>query len=529
MKRILIADSVSDKCIIELESKGFKIDYQTDLSPAKLKQTIKNYNALIVRSATKVTSGIIANMDNIEVIGRAGTGVDNIDIESASRRGILVLNTPGGNTVSAAEHTMAMILSMCRNIPMAYNSLAEGKWERKSFKGTELQDKTLGLIGLGKIGREVAKRAQAFGMRVVAYDPIVSTDIAEKIKVLLEPLEKLFSHSDIISVHVPLNDKTKHLISKQTLSGCKKGVKIVNCARGGIVNENDLLDALASGKVSSAALDVFETEPPEADNKLLNHPAVVCTPHLGASTEEAQEKVAVQIARQIADYFLKDIISGAVNAPSLQKEISISLKPYLKLSEVIGIFHSQIMEGQLNTIEITSWGNELQSITELLTASFLKGLLSKQRSEKVNLINAQLLAEEDGIIVNQIKSTESRAYNNLISVSVKCDNDIKTIEGTIVGKNEIRIISMDNYQVDFNPIGNLIIYYNEDKPGVLANFSSVLAEEKINIAGLSLGRIEEGKEALTVIKIDSTLNDDLISRLKSIEGINSIFSVKIKY
>ena len=528
MKKILITDSISDKCIEELESAGYDVDYKTDFSPDSLKEKIKDYNALIVRSASKVTSGLIEKMENMEVIGRAGTGVDNIDIESATKKGILVLNTPGGNTISAAEHTVAMMLSMCRLIPMASRSLSEKKWDRKSFKGSELQDKTLGLLGLGKIGKEVAKRVQGFGMKVIAYDPLLSSELAEKLNVTLQKMDDVFINSDIISVHVPLNDKTKYLISEETISKCKDGVKIVNCARGGIVNEKDLLNALSTGKVSAAALDVFESEPPDTENKLLNHPKVVCTPHLGASTDEAQEKVAIQIAEQISDYFLNNRISGAVNAPSVQKEIPNRLEPYVKLLEVIGLFHSQIMEGQLNNIEITFWGDDLNSISELLTASLLKGLLSKQRTERVNLINAQLLAKEDGITIKEIKSSETRAYNNLIRASLNSnDNFSRVIEGTIVGKNELRIINIDGFPVDFNPTGKLILYYNKDVPGILANVSTMLANEQINIAGLSLGRIEEGKEALTIIKIDSDFNYDLLKRSKSIEGIKSIYSVTI--
>ena len=528
MKKILITDSVSEKCIQKLESVGYDVDYKTDLSPETLKGKIKNYNALIARSATKVTSGIIENMENMEVIGRAGTGVDNIDIDAATKKGILVLNTPGGNTISAAEHTMAMMLSMCRLIPMASKSLSEKKWDRKTYKGSELQDKTLGLLGLGKIGREVAKRAHGFGMKVIAYDPIISNDVAEKLNVALHNIDDVFTKSDIISVHVPLNDKTRYLVSDETLAKCKDGVKIVNCARGGIVNEKDLLNALSNGKVSAAALDVFESEPPDAENKLLNHPRVVCTPHLGASTEEAQEKVAVQIAEQISDYFLSHKIRGAVNAPSVQKEIPQKLEPYIKLSEVIGLFHSQVMEGQLNNIEIILWGDDLNSISELLTASVLKGLLSRQRSERVNLINAQILAKEEGITIRQIKSSETRAYNNLIKVSLNSDNNgSRIIEGTVVGLNELRILNIDGFPVDFNPIGKLILYYNKDIPGILASSSSVLAKEKINIAGLSLGRIEEGKEALTVIKIDGDFISELLDQLKSIEGVNKIYSVVI--
>ena len=295
MKKIIVTDAVDKKCVGILESGGFQVKYQPGISRNEIKNIISEYNGLIVRSETQVDAELISLMNNMEVIGRAGTGVDNIDVDSATRKGIIVMNTPGGNTISTAEHTMALMVSMCRNIAQANQSMRSGKWDRKAFKGTELHSKTLGIIGLGKIGREVAARSKAFGMNVIAFDPVISGDLANKLEVELVDLNTIFENSDIITVHVPLNDETKNLISTDTLKKCKDGVKIINCARGGIVNEADLINALDSGKVSAAAFDVYETEPPDLTGKLINHPKIVSTPHLGASTEEAQEKVAVQI------------------------------------------------------------------------------------------------------------------------------------------------------------------------------------------------------------------------------------------
>ncbi len=527
MKKIFIADSVSEQCVKELESAGYKVNYSTNLSPEELKSEIKDYNALVVRSATKVTADLISAMNNMEVIGRAGTGVDNIDLDAATRKGILVLNTPGGNTISAAEHTIAMILSMCRNIPQANKSLSDGKWERKKFKGTELKEKTLGLVGFGRIGREVAKRALSFDMNVIAFDPIVSEDVAEKLNVKLVSLDDIFSQSDIISLHIPLTDATKNLINKETIYKCKKGVRIVNCARGGLIDEDALVKAIDEGQVSSAAIDVFKDEPPPEESPVLSNEKIVCTPHLGASTSEAQEKVAIQIARQIIDYFENNKIQGAVNAPAAKTEVPEKIFPFIKLSEVIGKLHSQLLSERIKEIEIKFLGEELHEAADLLTASLLKGLLTGRKEQSVNLINAPVLAKDDGIIVNQIKSEESRAYLNLISAEIKFAGSGRVIEGTVVGKNELRIVNIDGFQVEFNPEGSIVIYYNIDKPGVLANFSKVLADSKVNIAGVSLGRIEERNEALTVVKVDGQINKNLLKHLQTIEGINYIYSVDI--
>ncbi|MGA8265551.1 MAG: hydroxyacid dehydrogenase, partial [Ignavibacteriaceae bacterium] len=318
MKKILISDPVDQKCAEIFKEAGYEVDFKTGLSWDELSNIIQDYNGLVVRSETKVTPELISKMNNMEVIGRAGTGVDNINLEAATRKGIIVMNTPGGNTVSTAEHTMALMLSMFRNIPQANQSLRSGKWDRKSFKGTELYGKVIGVIGLGKVGREVVSRSKAFGMKVIGYDPVLSNEIADKMGIELADLDVIFAQSDLITVHVPLSDETKHLINSETLNRCKDGVRVINCARGGIVDETALLEALNLGKVSSAAFDVYEVEPPDLKNKLLNHPKVVCTPHLGASTEEAQVKVAIQIAEQIVDLFKNKRISGGVNASDVE-------------------------------------------------------------------------------------------------------------------------------------------------------------------------------------------------------------------
>ena len=527
MKKIIITDSVDKKCVAILESAGHQVTYKPGMSKEEIKDVINEYNALIVRSATKVTSDIISLMDKMEVIGRAGTGVDNIDVDAATRKGIMVMNTPGGNTVSAAEHTMALMLTMCRNTAQANQSLRAGKWDRKNFQGTELQGKVLGIIGLGKIGREVALRAKAFEMNILGYDPVLSDEVSAKLGIMPVNLDEIFEQSDIISVHVPMSDDTKNLISEKSLAKCKNGVKIINCARGGIVNEQDLVKAINDGKVSGAALDVYSKEPPDFSSDLIQNPKIVTTPHLGASTEEAQEKVAIQIAEQMVDLFNDNPVRGAVNASAFSSTINKDIQPYIKLGENLGILHAQLIQGQLKKIDINYSGQLLHTSTTLLSTSVLKGFLSKMMTEAVNFINAPLLAAEMGIVINETKSGANSSYTNLMTVEFSSDKEKRSLAGTVFGNNEIRIVNIDNYLLELNPEGNMIFYSNIDRPGILATVSKILAEKNINIAGLSLGRNEIGKEALTVINVDSVIDKKSLDDISSIKDVHKVFAVKI--
>src|SRR5690554_884697 len=525
MKKIIVTDAVDKKCIPILEAGGIEVNYTPGITADELKKIIKDYNGIIVRSETQVNSELISLMENMEVIGRAGTGVDNIDVDASTRKGIIVMNTPGGNTISTAEHTMALMVAMCRNIAQANQSMREGKWERKKYKGTELHNKTLGIIGFGKIGREVAVRSKAFGMEVIAYDPVVSEDIANKTGVELVDLNTIFEKSDIISVHVPLNDETKDLISSSSLKKCKDGVKIINCARGGIVNEKDIVEALNSGKVSAAAFDVYETEPPDFSSELIKHPKVLTTPHLGASTEEAQEKVAVQIAEQIVELFEKRTARGIVNASAIEIEESSQLKPYVKLAENIGVLHSQLIQGQLKQININLSGSLLHTAADLLSTAFLKGFLSRRLSEFVNFINAPFLAKEMGIVVNEIKTGANTSYTNLITIECETDKEKRLLSGTVFGNSEPRIVKIDSYHLELKPEGYMLFYNNVDKPGMLSTVSKILADANINIAGLSLGRIVAGKEALTIINIDSDIDEKVLKKISAVNGVNHVLKV----
>jgi D-3-phosphoglycerate dehydrogenase len=527
MKKIIITDAVDKKSVSILENAGFQVTYHPGMPKEEIQKVIKDFNALIVRSDTQVTPDLIELMDNMEVIGRAGAGVDNINREAATRKGIIVMNTPGGNTVSTAEHTMALMLSMCRNIAQANQSLRAGKWDRKKYKGTELQGKTLGIIGLGKIGREVAVRSKAFGMRIIGYDPVLSEEVAAKIGAELVDLNTVLAQSDIITVHVPLSDETRNLISSETLEKCKDGVKLINCARGGIIEEAALIKALDSGKVSAAAFDVYLSEPPDFGGPLIQHPKVVTTPHLGASTDEAQEKVAIQIAEQIVDLFNQKGVRGAVNAAAIEAGGSKELLPYVKLAENLGSLHSQLNKGQLKKIIINYSGESLHNSTTLLSTAVLKGFLSKKLSAGVNLINAPLFAKEMGIVLNETKSGANVNYTNLMTVEFITDKEQRTIAGTVFGNNEGRIVSIDKYRMEINPEGCLLFYYNIDRPGMLASVGKILAEASINIAGLSLGRYEVGKEALTVINVDSEIPKEVLKLILGVSGVHSVSAVKL--
>ncbi len=487
----------------------------------ELLKIIDQYNVLIVRSETEVNAELISRMDNMEIIGRAGAGTDNIDIKAATRKGIIVMNTPGGNTVSAAEHTIALMLSLCRNIPQASQSVKEGKWERKNFKGIELFGKTLGIIGLGKIGREVASRCKAFGMEIIGYDPLLSGEASGKLGVKAVDIDMLFRSSDIITIHVPLTPETKYLISKENLKKCKEGVRIINCARGGIVSEKDLLDAVTSGLSSGAALDVFENEPPDPNGIVSSHKIIV-TPHLGASTVEAQEKVAVQIADQIINYFKSGLLQGGVNTDSIISVPETELSSFMDLAEKVGKLHSQLLKGNLKCINMHFSGNLLHSSIPVLKSSFLKGLLSPLRSEPINLVNAPSIAAESGIIMNEIKSGENSPYNNLLEIICESTAAKNSISGTVFRTNDLRIVGINGFPVEFKPEGSFIIYRNIDQPGILAGVTGILAEAEINIGTLSLGRDKVQKEALTIISVDGKITNEIKNLISVIKGIKQV-------
>lgn len=526
--KVLISDSMSDRCVeIFKNAPGLQVDVNTKLKPEELKKVIKDYHGLVVRSATKVTAEIIEAADNLKVIGRAGTGVDNIDMQAATKKGIVVMNTPGGNTITTAEHAVSMLMALARKIPQATASMRKGEWEKKKFEGTEVTSKTLGILGVGNIGSVVADRAQGLKMNVIAYDPYLSQDAANRMGVEPVSLDELYKRSDFISIHVPLTNETKGAVNKDAFAKMKKGVKIINCARGGIVNEKDLCNAIKSGIVSGAAMDVFEKEPALPDNPLLQMEEVILTPHLGASTAEAQENVAIAIAEQIVDYLVKGTIRNAVNVPSVPAELLASLSPYITLAEKLGSFQGQILKGGIEEVVVEYSGDVVSYDVAPVTIAAIKGLLDQLMDQQVNFVNAPFVAKERGIKVIEIKSSRAIDFASSITIKVKTKESENLIEGALFGKKEPRIVRIDKFFLDAVPEGYLLVLNNYDKPGVIGNVGTLLGTGNINIARLHLGRQAIGGEAVSVWNIDMPLPAELLSKLLKLPNMISAKVVKL--
>ena len=527
MLKVLISDSLSDDGIkILKKEKKIKVDVKTNLTPEELKKTIKDYDALIVRSATKVTKEVINSAKRLKVIGRAGVGIDNVDMASATRRGIIVMNAPAGNTISTAEHTMSMLLALSRNIPQAAASLKEGRWERKKFMGVELYNKTLGIVGLGRIGAELAKRARSFGMRILTSDPFLSPERAGELEVELVDLKELLTRSDYISVHVPLTDDTYHLIGDKEFTLMKEDVRILNCARGGIIDEKALYKAIKTGKVAGAALDVFEKEPP-TDSSLVKLDKVVATPHLGASTKEAQVNVAVDICRQVADVLMGRGIRGALNLPAVEPEALEIVEPYIRLAEKLGALQAQLVKGHIRRVKIEYSGEVLEHKTSPITLALVKGLLTPVLGNEVNYVNAFAIAKERRIEITGSKSSRASDFTNLISAEVETDRIKSVVAGTLFAKNNPRIVKIDEFYVDLVPEGFLIITRNSDVPGIVGHIGTILGKKRINIAGMTFGRKKRGGEAITVLNVDSPVSEELVNRLKRLKHIFEVRAIKL--
>ena len=525
---VLITDAVSPVCIELLEKEGFNVNVQLKKSPDELKAFAKEADGWIIRSGTKITDELIEATEGMQVIGRAGVGVDNVDLEAATRKGILVINAPDGNTVSTAEHTCAMLLALARRIPQANASLAGGAWERKAFTGAELEEKILGVIGIGKIGRAVALRMQGFGMRVLGFDPVLSKDVADRLGIELVDLDTLFENSDFITVHTPLNDATRGIVGEATLSKCKPGVRVVNCARGGIVDEKALLAALESGQVGGAALDVYSQEPPpEGLEGLLRHPNVVATPHIAASTGEAQEKVARQITEQVILALKGQPVSTAVNAMAIKMAGQREVQPYLRLADKLGSIARQLTDGKLKTVTVSCNGDIPHRYARVLTISVLKGMLNDVLSEPVNLINASVLAENMGLEIEEKRGTSTGSFSNLIEISLTTEDGNRQVAGTVFGEDDPRLVSVDGYDVEVKLEGRLLFYKNEDRPGMVAAVGGILAEADINIGVLQLGRKgARGSVALTALSVDEDIPQAVVD---SIEGLDGVIGVKLVY
>jgi D-3-phosphoglycerate dehydrogenase len=518
--RVLVADTLSPEGIKILESEPqLAVEVKTGLTPSQLAEVIGSYDAMIVRSASKVTAEVIAKADRLRVIGRAGVGLDNVDLEAATKRGIIAMNVPAGNTISAAEHTFSLMLSIARRIPQADASMRNGKWERSKFVGTELFGKTLGVVGLGKIGSELAKRARAFGMRVIAFDPFLSEAQAQQLEVQSVPLAQVFKDADFISVHTPLTPQTRHMVGEKELASMKKSAYLVNCARGGIIDEAALHKALTGGTIAGAALDVFEQEPADPTNALFKTPNCVVTPHLGASTEEAQLNVAIEIARQVADCLLGRGIRNAANMPSIDPRTLQVLQPYVTLGEKLGGLASQLLGGQVSEVRITYVGEMTGHDTAPITLAILKGLLQPMVGENVNYVNASFLASERGIKVVEAKSSRAEEFANMVAVEVLCDGQSLAVQGTLSARREPRLVRIDRFAVEVAPVGYLLIIKNKDLPGLIGQVGSLLGDAGVNIAGMSNGRETPGGDAITVVNVDDPIPAKVLEQLKTLKSV----------
>ncbi len=525
--RVLVSDKVSEKGLEILKrAGGISVDVKTGISADELKSLIKAYDALVVRSSTKVTAEVIEAADRLKVIGRAGIGVDNVDVPAATRKGIVVMNTPQGNAVAAAEHTISLMCALARNIPQATALLKAGTWDRSRFMGVELSGKTLGLVGVGNIGSIVAQRAQGLMMKVIVYDPYVTEEMAKAKGVELVSLDELLDRSHVISVHTPLTDETRNIIDQEAFEKMRPGVMIINCARGGIINEKALHKALKSGKVAGAALDCFEVEP-AVGNPLFEFDRVICTPHLGASTDEAQENVAIAIAEQLVDYLNNGVLQNTVNVPSVSLELLPQLMPFSDLAERLGGFVAQLFHSAIENVAIKYVGEVTKFPVAPLKAAVLKGLLHPHVGDVVNFVNAPLMAEERGIKVTEQSTSKAEDYASLISVFASSREESHSITGSLFGRREPRLVELDDCPLGGVLAGHLLLIRNEDRPGVIGNIGTLLGKNNINIASIKVGRDRAGGTGMTLLKFDARLSQALIDEMGKFPHVLSVKQLEL--
>ena len=524
--KILVADDVSNRAVeILQEDKSWNVVYLPGKKGASVADEIVDADALVVRSATKVKADLLARAKRLRVIGRAGVGVDNVDLEAATKRGIVVMNTPGGSSTSVAEQTIGFLISLARRIPQADASMKKGAWEKKKLTGIELRGKTLGLIGLGRIGSEVARLARAFEMEVIAYDPYVPSRLAQEQGVKLVKFEELLAASDFISLHTAATPETHHLLNAQTLAKTKPGVRIVNCARGELIKEDDLLQALESGHVAGAALDVFEKEPP-VDSRLVAHPNVIATPHIAGSTDEAQEIVGISIAEQIRDYLRLGVPRNAVNMPAISPEEYKKLEPYIQLGEKLGTFVAQIADGRIEEVKISYDGGLAELNTHLVKNAVLKGILSKALSGDVNLINAAALAQERGIEVVEVRSARRAAYSNSLGIALRTEGDSTSALG-MVGLRGLRILGINDIDIEAPLKGFILFIRNQDVPGVIGRVGTILGEKNVNIASFALGRNQQAGEAIGLVNVDDRIPPEVLEEIRRIPAVRFACVVEV--
>lgn len=516
--KILIADKMDKQAEEIFRRNGVDFDVKPGLSPDELKAIVANYDGIAARSSAKVTADVISAGKNLKVIGRAGIGVDTIDVPAATAAGVVVMNTPFGNSITTAEHAIAMMMALARQIPQASASTHAGKWEKSKFMGVELYSKVLGLIGAGNIGAIVANRALGLQMRVIAYDPFLTEERAAELGVERVELDDLYKRADFITIHVPKTDKTKNMIDKVALAKMKKGVRIINCARGGLIVEQDLKDALDSGQVAGAALDVFEVEPAES-NVLFGNPNVICTPHLGASTSEAQVNVAIQVAEQMSDFLLKGAVSNAVNMPSITAEEAPKLRPFMKLASQLGRLAGQTTEHAIKKITIEYIGGAAKVNTRPLTACVLADLLGAM-SDSVNMVNAPEIAKAKKIVVSEAKIENDTDWHDAIRITVEAEGETRSVTGTLFAGKEPRVVDIEGVPIEAALTPNMLFIRNEDKPGMIGGLGTILAQAGQNIADFRLGRIGEGKTAISLVSLDAPLSDEIFAKVEALPQIS---------
>jgi D-3-phosphoglycerate dehydrogenase / 2-oxoglutarate reductase len=521
--KILVTDPLAQEGLDVLREAGFDVDLSPGIPPEEIQNRLQDADAWIVRSGTKATADLIQGAGELKVIGRAGVGVDNIDVEAATGRGIVVVNTPYGNTVSVAEHTMALILSLSRHVPRGDASLRRGEWIRSELKGTEVEGKTLGLVGFGRIGRAVADRARGLGMKIVAYDPFINPDLADELDVDLVPLDKLWPRADYISVHVPFTAKTKNIIDADALRKMRPGVRIINASRGGVIHEKALLAAIEDGTVAGAALDVFETEPPK-DNPLLERPEVVATPHLGASTHEASKRVAVQVAEAVTAYLTK---GEAINAVNLAATPDPATAPFLPLAEALGSWALQLCPGSPREVTVAARGTAAKAQVRLIADAALKGLMEVAHGGRVNLVNARMLAQDAGISVHEESTEQSPDFPNQLIVKVTAEHGEARVTGTNLGTLGPRIILVDDYEVEVKPHGRFLVLHHQDEPGTISRVSGTLGEHDINIAQMVVGRIKPRGDAISILRVDDPITDEVKTELETSHRFQRVSRVEI--
>ncbi len=529
--RVLVTDKLAEEGLARLKAEP-NIEVVVDTKLAKdvpaLRKALGEADGIVIRSGTTLTAEVLEGQSRLKAIVRAGVGVDNIDVPAATRRGIVVMNTPGGNTVSTAEHTMALMLSLARNVAPANDSLKAGKWDRNKFTGTQLEGKTLGVVGLGRVGLTVAHRAQAFGMTVVGYDPFLAADRAQELGIeSVQKVEDLWPRCDFITLHTPMTEETRNIIGASALAAMKPGVRIINCARGGLIDEAALVEALNAGKVAGAAIDVFEPEPPPAGHPLVNHPAVLVTPHLGASTEEAQVSVAVEAARLLGDFFGRGQIQFSVNMPKLDRAEMEDLRQYLNLAWRLGMLHAQMDRGTLKSARLTYRGEIAQKNTRLVTAAFAAGLMEAALEGQVNLVNAMSLARERGIVIEERSADAPGDFGTLVQSEVTTERKTYLAAGTLFGKQFLRLVRLGSYLLDAHIDGTLLVFTHMDRPGLIGFIGRTLGDEGVNIAQMNVGRENQGGEAIGVVNLDTAPSAAALQAVQNHPDVLSVSVIKL--